>query len=79
MNALLVIFRAVHYATAMLLFGEILFALLVAKPPAWRPQQVLLPAPCRSEASGGAGRGSCASACLRRRVGRRVVTSQQSQ
>jgi hypothetical protein len=32
MNAWFVTFRAIHYASAMLLFGEILFALLVAWP-----------------------------------------------
>ena len=32
MNALLVAFRIIHYASAMLLFGELVFALAVAKP-----------------------------------------------
>lgn len=32
MNALLAIFRAVHYASAMLLVGELMFVLLVAAP-----------------------------------------------
>ena len=32
MNALLAIFRAVHYASAMLLLGELMFVLLVAAP-----------------------------------------------
>ncbi len=32
MNALLAIFRAVHYASAMLLLGELIFVLLVATP-----------------------------------------------
>lgn len=35
MNALLIAARAVHYATALLLFGEFMFFLVVARP-AWR-------------------------------------------
>ena len=36
MNALLAIFRAVHYASAMLLLGELMFVLLVATPAVHR-------------------------------------------
>lgn len=42
MNALLVTARAVHFASAMLLFGELVFVFFVARP-AWRDASRLVP------------------------------------